>query len=125
MSYQYPPPLPPNGPEVDISHPGYAPGYGASAPGPSQMVPRSHEQSLKERKESFAQASLTLKRSMSKPNARLRQANLSDPNQAALAGEKKRNKLGYHRTSVACGKWPTSAVPKTSGHTHLSPEHLN
>ncbi|KAF6818605.1 fungal zn binuclear cluster domain containing protein [Colletotrichum sojae] len=103
MSYQYPPPLPPNGPEVDVSHPGYAPGYSAPAPGPSQMVPRSHEQSLKERKESYAQASLTLKRSLSKPNARLRQANLSDPNQAALAGEKKRNKLGYHRTSVACG----------------------
>lgn len=68
-----------------MSHPGYAPGYSAPAPGPPMMVPRSHDQSRKEREESFPQA------------------NIPDPSQAALANEKKRNKLGYHRTSVACG----------------------
>ncbi|KAK1851873.1 fungal zn binuclear cluster domain containing protein [Colletotrichum chrysophilum] len=101
MSYQYPPL--PNTPEVDMSHPGYAPGYSAPAPGPPMMVPRSHDQSIKEREESFPQASLKLKRSRTKPNVRPRQANIPDPSQAALANDKKRNKLGYHRTSVACG----------------------
>ncbi|KAI8272932.1 hypothetical protein K4K60_011621 [Colletotrichum sp. SAR11_57] len=100
MSYQYPPL--PNTPEVDMSHPGYAPGYSAPAPGPPMMVPRSHDQSIKEREESFPQASLKLKRSRTKPNVRPRQANIPDPSQAALANDKKRNKLGYHRTSVAC-----------------------
>ncbi|TDZ15002.1 hypothetical protein Cob_v012101 [Colletotrichum orbiculare MAFF 240422] len=86
-----------------MSHPSYAPNYNAPAPGPPLMVPRSHGQSLKERKESYSQASLALKHAVSKPNVRLRQADLSDANQAGLAGDKKRNKLGYHRTSVACG----------------------
>ncbi|GJC77876.1 hypothetical protein ColLi_00714 [Colletotrichum liriopes] len=85
-----------------MSHPGYAPNYGAPAPVPSPMDPRTQEQTLKERKESFSQASLKLKRSMSTPNVRPRQANTSDPSQSGLAGDKKRNKLGYHRTSVAC-----------------------
>ncbi|KAL0939346.1 fungal zn binuclear cluster domain containing protein [Colletotrichum truncatum] len=103
MSYQYPPPLPSSGPEVDMSHSGYAPNYSAPAAGPPLMVPRSHEQSQKDRNESFSQASMILKHSISTPNIRSWQANMSDPNQAGLAGEKKRNKLGYHRTSVACG----------------------
>ncbi|GKT82933.1 fungal Zn binuclear cluster domain containing protein [Colletotrichum tofieldiae] len=102
MSYQYPPPLPSSGSEMNMSHPGYAPNYGAPAPVPSPMDPRTQEQTLKERKESFSQASLKLKRSMSTPNVRPQQANTSDPSQSGLAGDKKRNKLGYHRTSVAC-----------------------
>ncbi|WQF78269.1 Putative zn(2)Cys(6) fungal-type DNA-binding domain-containing protein [Colletotrichum destructivum] len=103
MSYQYPPPLPSSGPEMEVSHPGYAPDYGAPAPVPSLMDPGIQDRTLKERKESFSQASLKLKRSMSTPNVRPRQANASDPNQSGLPGDKKRNKLGYHRTSVACG----------------------
>ncbi|KAF9879016.1 fungal zn binuclear cluster domain containing protein [Colletotrichum karsti] len=112
MSYQYPTTLPPNGPEAAMSQAGYAPNYGAPAPGPPLMVPRSHEQSLKERKDSSSQASLTLKRCMSTPNVRPRQASASDPNQAALAADKKRNKLGYHRTSVACAPSRASTGPK-------------
>ncbi|KZL73358.1 fungal Zn binuclear cluster domain containing protein [Colletotrichum tofieldiae] len=104
MSYQYPPPLPSSGSEMNMSHPGYAPNYGAPAPVPSPMDPRTQEQTLKERKESFSQASLKLKRSMSTPNVRPQQANTSDPSQSGLAGDKKRNKLGYHRTSVACDR---------------------
>ncbi|KZL87825.1 fungal zn binuclear cluster domain containing protein, partial [Colletotrichum incanum] len=102
MSYQYPPPLLSSGAEMDMSHPGYAPNYSAPVAVPSLMDPRTQEQTLKERKESFSQASLKLKRSMSTPNVRPRQANTSDPSQSGLAGDKKRNKLGYHRTSVAC-----------------------
>ncbi|KAI8158245.1 hypothetical protein K4K49_008777 [Colletotrichum sp. SAR 10_70] len=124
MSYQYPPL--PNTPEVDMSHPGYAPGYSAPAPGPPMMVPRSHDQSIKEREESFPQASLKLKRSRTKPNVRPRQANIPDPSQAALANDKKRNKLGYHRTSVACDQPPapqsTEARPKAPSRASTGPK---
>ncbi|KAK2006893.1 hypothetical protein LZ32DRAFT_543045 [Colletotrichum eremochloae] len=103
MSYQYPQPLPYSGTGMGVSHPGYAPNYDAPAPMPLPMDPRNQEQSLKERKESFSQASLKLRRSMSTPNVRPRQTSTSDANQSGLASDKKRNKLGYHRTSVACG----------------------
>ncbi|OLN94303.1 hypothetical protein CCHL11_02970 [Colletotrichum chlorophyti] len=103
MSYQYQPHLAPTGSEMNMSHPGYAPNYSAPAPMISMMDPRTHDQTVRERKESFGQASLRLKRAVSTPNVRSLQANMSDPNQLGLAGEKKRNKLGYHRTSVACG----------------------
>ncbi|KAK2032563.1 hypothetical protein LX32DRAFT_582514 [Colletotrichum zoysiae] len=103
MSYQYPPPLPYSGSGINVSHPAYAPNYDASAPIPLPMDPRTQEQTLRERKESFSQASMKLRRSMSTPDVRPRQTSMSDANQSGLAGEKKRNKLGYHRTSVACG----------------------
>lgn len=44
-----------------------------------------------------------LKRSISSPNVRAPSA--ADAAALALSAEKKRNKLGYHRTSVACGKY--------------------
>ncbi|KAK1987895.1 hypothetical protein LZ30DRAFT_103753 [Colletotrichum cereale] len=103
MSYQHPPPLPYSGSGMGVSHPGYAPNYNAPAAIPLPMDPRTHEQTLQERKESFSQASLKLRRSMSTPNVRPRQTSTSDANQSGLASDKKRNKLGYHRTSVACG----------------------
>jgi hypothetical protein len=102
MSYQYPPPPPPNGAEMDMPHSGYMPTY--SVPPPTDHR-QQHESSmsLKDRKDSFSQASMKLKRSLSTPNVRQQQA--SGPDSAmSLAGEKRRNKLGYHRTSVACGK---------------------
>ncbi|KAH0420300.1 hypothetical protein CcaCcLH18_14092 [Colletotrichum camelliae] len=105
MSYQYPPPL--STPEVDISRPGHAdghaPGYSAPAPGPPMNVPISHDQSIKGREEVFPQASLEWKRSTTKHNVRPWQANIPYPDQAALANNKRNNKLGYHRNSVACG----------------------
>ncbi|WYZ34448.1 hypothetical protein EsH8_I_000724 [Colletotrichum jinshuiense] len=86
MSYQYPPPLPLHGSEMDVSHPDYVTNYIAPAPEPPLMDPRTHDPTLEERGESFSQA------------------DLSDASQQLiLAGDKKRNKLGYHRTSVACG----------------------
>lgn len=42
------------------------------------------------------------KRSMSTPN--IRTSNNTDAAALALVNDKRRNKLGYHRTSVACGK---------------------
>ncbi|KAK1600021.1 uncharacterized protein LY79DRAFT_585669 [Colletotrichum navitas] len=103
MSYQYPPHLPYSGSGMGVSHSGYVPNYDATAPIPLPMNPRTQEQTLRERKESFSQASLKLRRSMSTPDVRPRQTSISDANQSGLASEKKRNKLGYHRTSVACG----------------------
>jgi hypothetical protein len=44
-----------------------------------------------------------LKRSVSTPNVRPPMS--ADAAALALSAEKKRNKLGYHRTSVACGKY--------------------
>jgi hypothetical protein len=42
-----------------------------------------------------------IKRAMSSPNVR----GLGSDGGAASALDKKRNKLGYHRTAVACGKY--------------------
>ncbi len=46
--------------------------------------------------------SAKIKRSMSTPNVRGQAS--TDAAALALSAEKRRNKLGYHRTSVACGK---------------------
>lgn len=90
---------------MDVSHPDYVTNYIAPAPEPPLMDPRTHDPTLEERGESFSQASPRLKRFVATPNIRPRQADLSDASQQLiLAGDKKRNKLGYHRTSVACGK---------------------
>ncbi|KDN62247.1 hypothetical protein CSUB01_02476 [Colletotrichum sublineola] len=125
MSYQYPQPLPYSGTGMGVSHPGYAPNYDAPAPMPLPMDPRNQEQSLKERKESFSQASSKLRRSMSTPNVRPRQTSTSDANQSGLASDKKRNKLGYHRTSVACDQPPlpqaTATRPKASSRASSGP----
>lgn len=107
MSYQYPPPPPPNGAEMDLPPPGYMSGYGVPQPTASGMDIRSGQESpmsLKDRKDSLSQASLKkIKRSLSTPNVRSLQ-NSSEHVSMGMAGEKRRNKLGYHRTSVACGK---------------------
>lgn len=51
-----------------------------------------------------------LKRSASTPNVRsLSQGDIHN----AMLNDKKRNKLGYHRTSVACGK---SILPSNQNH---------
>lgn len=106
MSYQYPPPPPPNGAEMDMPHSGYMPNYSVPPP-PSSTIDIRHPPdttgSLKDRKDSYSQASMKLKRSLSTPNVRPQGASTDHP-PLGLAGEKRRNKLGYHRTSVACGK---------------------
>lgn len=52
-----------------------------------------------------------IKRSMSTPNVRGQAS--ADAAAMALSADKRRNKLGYHRTSVACGKSRTTIVPET------------
>ncbi|SPN96998.1 uncharacterized protein DNG_00517 [Cephalotrichum gorgonifer] len=106
MSYQYPPLPPPNGTEIDVPPPGYMPSYGVPQPPVSAIDMRpGHEppMSLKDRKDSLSQASLKIKRSWSTPNVRSQQ-NASDHLPMGMSSsDKRRNKLGYHRTSVACG----------------------
>lgn len=67
---------------------------------PAQMKPDSP--SMKNRGNAAASKSAKIKRSMSTPNVRGQAS--ADAAALALSAEKRRNKLGYHRTSVACGK---------------------
>ncbi|KAK1769613.1 hypothetical protein QBC33DRAFT_328330 [Phialemonium atrogriseum] len=112
MSYQYPPP-PQNGADMEMPPSGY---YQVSPSAHSAMDMRpSPDSSLphRERRDSMSKA-MKIKRSLSTPNVRPPQAQPPQPppqppqptaqeqNQFNLA-EKRRNKLGYHRTSVACG----------------------
>lgn len=108
MSYQYPPP-PQNGADMDMSPSGYYPNYSVSSHTSSGMdsgVPsRDRSDSMK------------IKRSLSTPavgpspsqapapqSTASQQSTAQGQDPLGLAGEKRRNKLGYHRTSVACGK---------------------
>ncbi|KAK4105302.1 hypothetical protein N658DRAFT_482821 [Parathielavia hyrcaniae] len=98
MSYQYPPP--PQDGDMDIPQSGYLTGYSASSDlDPDSSIPfREH---------------LELKRSISTPMAGSSQSQglpsqPPTPQQSSAAAqdsaaERRRNKLGYHRTSVACG----------------------
>ena len=52
-------------------------------------------------------SSAGVKRSISSPNVRSLSAS-SDS--AAMSADKRRNKLGYHRTSVACGTYRTRSM---------------
>ncbi|CAK7202195.1 hypothetical protein SEUCBS139899_004917 [Sporothrix eucalyptigena] len=118
MSYQYPAP-PPNGgsaAHLDLSPAGYhmpmAADYATSSSGLGQDL----HMSPRERRDSLSKSSsvnMKLKRTSSTPvvtpqdpnMSMSQQQGLSQPDHAALslAAEKRRNKLGYHRTSVACG----------------------
>ncbi|KAK1687838.1 hypothetical protein BDP55DRAFT_548923 [Colletotrichum godetiae] len=104
MSYPYPTHLLPLSSDMDVPRSGFAPNFGASGSGQASMDHGAHDPTDQERRDSILQASRRKsKRSLNKPNIRLRQANISDSSQSGQAGDKKRNKLGYHRTSVACG----------------------
>jgi hypothetical protein len=118
MSYQYPPPPSHNGAEMEMSPSGYMPNYPGHQQQPQGMHMRHSPDSGHPMKERL-DPSIKLKRSFSTPSVRPPQAQpqqaqptpsqLSAAEQNALslaAAEKRRNKLGYHRTSVACGKHP-------------------
>lgn len=110
MSYQYPPP-PHNGADMDMPPSGYLGSYSVPSQAPSGI-----DQSFpsRERSDSFSK-SLKLKQPMSTPAVGPPPpAQTQTPQQPTapgqdLAGERRRNKLGYHRTSVACGKYPGKA----------------
>ncbi|KAG7043618.1 fungal Zn binuclear cluster domain containing protein [Colletotrichum scovillei] len=116
MSYPYPSHFLPLGSDMEVPNSGFAPSYDAPGSGQASMDQGTREPTDQERRDSILQASRRKsKRSMNKPNVRLRQANISDSSQSGQAGDKKRNKLGYHRTSVACDQAPsqmTEAKPK-------------
>ncbi|CAI4216688.1 unnamed protein product [Parascedosporium putredinis] len=90
---------------MDMPHGGYMSNYSLPPPPGSSLEMRPSQDSamsLKDRKDSLSQASLKIKRSLSTPNVRS-QPNVPDHLSMGMPGEKRRNKLGYHRTSVACG----------------------
>lgn len=68
-----------------------------SIPPPTNMMPHSSTAMLQQRRR--RKNSGSLKRSASTPNVR----GMSHDDSGMTLAEKRRNKLGYHRTSVACG----------------------
>ncbi|KAI0478541.1 hypothetical protein GGR56DRAFT_689418 [Xylariaceae sp. FL0804] len=93
MSYPYRPTQ--EDPEADLTHQSYLPGYPPPSTSSMERMP------LAQRRETLSR--FKLKKSLSTPNVRP-QGNdlLSEHGSLGLSGEKKRNKLGYHRTLVAC-----------------------
>ncbi|KAK1639100.1 hypothetical protein BDP81DRAFT_514957 [Colletotrichum phormii] len=111
MSYPYPTHLLPLSSDMEVPHSGFAPNFGASGSGQASTGHGAHDPTDQERRDSILQASRRKsRRSLNKPNVRLRQANISDSSQSGQAGDKKRNKLGYHRTSVACDQAPSQTT---------------
>lgn len=60
------------------------------------------QQLLKKRRASKDKTSSIIRRSASTPH--MRNMALGTTSELSPTGDKRRNKLGYHRTSVACGK---------------------
>jgi hypothetical protein len=67
-----------------------------------------HQQLLKKRRASKDKTSI-IRRSSSTPH--MRNMALGTTSELSPTGDKRRNKLGYHRTSVACGKKKSSRKP--------------
>lgn len=104
MSYQYPLPTP----GLDSSsnmissfhHPSSLDHHAQTPPPPQTKL---ESPSLKNRvNPGPGSKAAKVKRSMSTPNVRGQAT--AEAAALALSAEKRRNKLGYHRTSVACGK---------------------
>lgn len=70
---------------------------------PHPPVPLTASMSSQRRRKTIKHTVSTLKRSASTPNVRGGESGLS-------VADKKRNKLGYHRTSVACGMCTSNEV---------------
>jgi hypothetical protein len=132
MSYPYPPSQ--NGEDMDLPHPGYLSSYPTPStsslevrnqpaptahPAAQPVLPaQAHLMSLAQRRESLSKA-FKMRRFQSTPNLRPQGMNETDHNRLGSMADKKpgRNKLGYHRTSVACSKYtplsPSLPVPTT------------
>lgn len=107
MPYQYmTPPSQDSG--MDVSQRGYNTAFRVSMQDSSGM-----EGDGKDSEGSYDEqtSSLGLRRSFSTPNAaQLEQrGSAGSQPQSGGPGEKKRNKLGYHRTSIACSKFCSSS----------------
>ncbi|KAK5990747.1 hypothetical protein PT974_09017 [Cladobotryum mycophilum] len=102
-SYHYPAPPDPSAADIDMSQSTYAPTNYAMPPqtSPAGSLGESQDSSM-----SFNNSSdpnHVLKRSYSTPSVGAPSNSSSEQQTSAGAsGEKKRNKLGYHRTSIAC-----------------------
>ncbi|PNY29139.1 Uncharacterized protein TCAP_00943 [Tolypocladium capitatum] len=92
---------PPNETAMDMSQSAYNPGYNVASQDPSTADgdSRDSEGSYEEHN-----SDMGLRRSYSTPNTAQvqHQGTQETQSQSGAAGEKKRNKLGYHRTSIAC-----------------------
>ncbi|KAI0406062.1 hypothetical protein F4802DRAFT_115213 [Xylaria palmicola] len=69
---------------------------------PSAYLPPAAHHPLAKRRESLSKV-LKLRRSRSTPNVRPQGMNEPDNDSLGLSGDKKRNRLGYARTNMACG----------------------
>ncbi|KAI6708035.1 hypothetical protein JHW43_009435 [Diplocarpon mali] len=100
VSYQYPPPSSGLDSASNII-PGYQPREHPQSPGRIRPDSPAHHN----RGGAVDSFSAQTKRSMSTPDVHGQAT--ADVAALALSAEKRRNKLGYHRTSVACGKYLT------------------
>jgi len=84
--------------------------YNAALPG-QPLSPSSQRLISKKRRPSKDKSSTALRRSSSTPH--MRNLALGTAGDLSPTGDKRRNKLGYHRTSVACGEpiWNSVAWP--------------
>ena len=84
------------GSDSTLPHPHETGSQSSILPGMSSGVSSANRR----RRPSKSTSGTAIKRSASSPNVR----KIQTPSEAAMSlAEKRRNKLGYHRTSVACG----------------------
>lgn len=93
MSFKLPPQPGDAGEQQLMNSPNQIDGY---------QTPSARESTLKKRKAAKGKGPADLRRSSSTPY--LRGPSSSDSGPLSPNSDKRRNKLGYHRTSVACGK---------------------
>ncbi|KAI1761006.1 hypothetical protein GGR53DRAFT_48450 [Hypoxylon sp. FL1150] len=92
MSYQYPPPR--DDPELGASQASYMGSHLTPITSTPEMSPARRRESISK--------NFKLKRSVSTPNVRPQGTNEDDHGGTGIPKEKRRNKLGYHRTPIAC-----------------------
>lgn len=83
-------------PEILDDRPDY---YSAQT---DQAVETSPQQQLLKKRRASKEKAAVIRRSSSTPH--MRNLALGTASELSPTGDKRRNKLGYHRTSVACGK---------------------
>lgn len=91
--------------------PGYHPLDHTQSPSPA--LSKTTSPTLKNKTAAGLNKSAKIRKSMSTPNVRGQAS--ADAAALALSAEKRRNKLGYHRTSVACGKKVTLCKKQLPG----------
>lgn len=100
MSYQYPPPTS-DGRDRGMSQAEHHDHLGMPVP-VLPLAGSRHHQIPTMSMNSHIDSDQTLRRSFSIPSSGPAQQSDSEQGQLPAHGEKKRNKLGYHRTSIAC-----------------------